>query len=179
MYFFLVEITYLYIFGDVFLSRCTLQMKSHLVKMLNKVSLLLLLLLLLLFYQFGSAHFCGRWEFSKLFSEKFLWLSSSLTRNWDGEGFLFSPRFMSIHVQCESSECHEEATYLLDERKRSCLHFLQVCIKRCSFVVCYFSFECKIHVILCSCEKTNMFYMVRSKSLLSKVVACVTIVQTL
>ena len=70
MYFFLVEITYLYIFGDVFLSKCTLQMKSHLVKMLNKVSLLLLLLLL--FYQFGSAHFCGRWEFSKLFSEKFL-----------------------------------------------------------------------------------------------------------
>ena len=73
MYFFLVEITYLYIFGDVFLSRCTLQMKSHLVKMLNKVSLLLLLLLLLLlFYQFGSAHFYGRWEFSKHFWEKFL-----------------------------------------------------------------------------------------------------------
>ena len=47
MYFFLVEITYLYFFEDVFLSRCTLQMKSHLVKMLNKVSLLLLLLLLL------------------------------------------------------------------------------------------------------------------------------------
>ena len=46
MYFFLVEITYLYFFEDVFLSRCTLQMKSHLVKMLNKVSLLLLLLLL-------------------------------------------------------------------------------------------------------------------------------------
>ena len=68
MYFFLVEITYLYFFGDVFLSRCTLQMKSHLVKMLNKVSLLLLLL----FYQFGSAHFYGRWEFSKHFSEKFL-----------------------------------------------------------------------------------------------------------
>ena len=45
MYFFLVEITYLYFFEDVFLSRCTLQMKSHLVKMLNKVSLLLLLLL--------------------------------------------------------------------------------------------------------------------------------------
>ena len=73
MYFFLVEITYLYFFGDVFLSRCTLQMKSHLVKMLNKVSLLLLLLLLLLlFYQFGSAHFYGRWGFSKHFSEKFL-----------------------------------------------------------------------------------------------------------
>ena len=71
MYFFLVEITYLYIFGDVFLSRCILQMKSHLAKMLNKV-LLLLLLLLLLFYQFGSAHFCGRWGFSKNFSEKFL-----------------------------------------------------------------------------------------------------------
>ena len=70
MYFFLVEITYLYIFGDAFLSRCTLQMKSHRVKMLNKVSLLLLLLLL--FYQFGSAHFCGRWEFSKHFPEKFL-----------------------------------------------------------------------------------------------------------
>ena len=50
MYFFLVEITYLYFFGDVFLSRCTLQMKSHLVKMLNKVSLLLLLLLLLLLF---------------------------------------------------------------------------------------------------------------------------------
>ena len=45
MYFFLVEITYLFFFEDVFLSRCTLQMKSHLVKMLNKVSLLLLLLL--------------------------------------------------------------------------------------------------------------------------------------
>ena len=174
MYFFLVEITYLYFFGDVFLSRCTLQMKSHLVKMLNKVSLLLLL-----FYQFGSAHFYGRWEFSKHFSEKFLWLNSSLIRNWDGEGFLFSPRIMSIHLQCESSECHLEATHLLDQRKRSCLHFLQICIKRCSLVVCYFSFECKIHSILCSCEKTNMFYMVRSKSLLSKDVECVIIVQTL
>ena len=73
MYFFLVEITYLYFFGDVFLSRCTLQMKSHLVKMLNKVPLLLLLLLLLLlFYLFGSAHFYGGWEFNKHFSEKFL-----------------------------------------------------------------------------------------------------------
>ena len=90
----------------------------------------------------------------------------------------YSLQDLSIHVQCESSECHEEATYLLDKRKRSCLHFLQVCIKRCSFVVCYFSFECKIHSILCSCEKTNMFYMVRSKSLLSKVAECVTIVQT-
>ena len=39
MYFFLVEITYLYFFGDVFLSRCILQMKSHLVIMLNKVLL--------------------------------------------------------------------------------------------------------------------------------------------
>ena len=175
MYFFLVEITYLYIFGDVFLSRCILQMKSHLAKMLNKV----LLLLLLLFYQFGSAHFCGRWEFSKNFWEKFLWLSSNLIRNWDGEGFLFSPRIMSIHLQCESSECHVEATHLLDQRKRSCLHFLQICIKRCSLVVCYFSFECKIHGILCSCGKTNMFYMVRSKSLLSKVAECVIIVQTL
>ena len=91
----------------------------------------------------------------------------------------FYSLFLSIHLQCESSECHVEATHLLDQRKRSCLHFLQVCIKRCSLVVRYFSFECKIHSILCSFEKTNMFYMVRSKSLLSKVVECVKIVQTL
>ena len=77
MYFFLVEITYLYFFGDVFLSRCTLQMKSHLVKMLNKVSLLLLLLLLLLFISLVQHIFMADGSLVNIFRKNFFDLTAA------------------------------------------------------------------------------------------------------
>ena len=87
MYFFLVEITYLFFFEDAFLSRCTLQMKSHLVKMLNKVSLLLLLLLLLLFISLVQHIFMADGSLVNIFRKNFFDLTAASLEIETGRDF--------------------------------------------------------------------------------------------